>query len=68
MADTREKKDQGYLNRPIPKQPTPGSGIPSAAPTKPNGPLDPADQDGVQGDEGGGDYPGPPNHPSKKKS
>ena len=67
MTDARDKKHEPFLNRPLSKQSTPGSNIPNPPETKrPSAPLDPVDQDGVQGSEGGGGYPGPVEHPKKK--
>jgi hypothetical protein len=59
MTSQRTDQDEPpYLNRPAPKRVTPGSGVPDLPEQPPRQPDDPPDKDGVQGDEGGGEYPG----------
>ena len=56
MSQPGEEKERGGGTRPA----TDAPGIPDAPQTPAREPADPPDTDGVQGDEGGGEYPGRP--------
>lgn len=64
-SEPRARTTPRYLNpRPTNLQ---HPGIPDLPKEPSRRPTDPPDEDGVQGDEGGGDYRGPREHPSKRK-